>query len=108
VAVLFGNLGDGGTMRAFAMVAAFASLGAISIGAEAERYAQSHRPILSLDPIHDTGAGGLSQFRLDGVDYMSTGSLEPGGDRAVVVTGRCGDILGSTNTSDNWGSTEYQ
>jgi hypothetical protein len=92
MAVLFGNLGDGGTMRAFARVAAFASLGAISIGAEAERYAQSHRPILSLAPVHGSGAGELSQFSLNGVDYGPTGSLERRGRRAFDV--RCSDNLG--------------
>jgi hypothetical protein len=92
MAVLFGNLGDGGTMRAFARVAAFLSLGALSIGAEAERYAQSYHPSLSLAPIQRSGAQELSQLRLDGLDYGPTGSLEPGGRRAVGV--RCSDISG--------------
>jgi hypothetical protein len=43
--ILFGSLGDGSTMRAFGVFAAFASLGAIVFAAEAERYAQVHRPL---------------------------------------------------------------
>jgi hypothetical protein len=89
--ILFGNLGDGGTIRAFAAVAAFATLGAVSIGAEAERYAQRHRAALSSIPGRE--AGGLSRFRLNGVDYGATGSLEPG-QRALVVLGTCSDFPG--------------
>ena len=49
--ILFGNLGDGDTVRAFGTVAAAASLAAIVVGAEAERYAQVHRPALPLTSI---------------------------------------------------------
>jgi len=92
--ILFGNLGDGGTIRAFAAVAAFASLGAISLGAEAERYAESHRAALSLTPNPGSGSAGLSQSRFNSVDYATTGSLEAAAQRAVVLLGNCGDILG--------------
>jgi hypothetical protein len=88
--ILFGNLGDGGTIRAFAAISAFTSLGAIAISAEAERYALGHQAVLSLTSI--PGAGGSSKFRLNGVDYATTGSLEPEGQRALVVPGNCGDI----------------
>jgi hypothetical protein len=91
--ILFGNLGDGGTIRAFAAVAAFASLGAIAIGGEAERYAESHRAVFSLTPIPGSEGAGSSQFRFKGVDYAPTGSLEPGDQRALVVLGSCSDIL---------------
>ena len=92
--ILLGNLGDGRTMRAFGAVAAFASLGAIAIGAEAERYAQTHRAALTLTSIANAEVGDLSQLRLNGVDNAATGSIEPGGQRAVVVLGTCRDILG--------------
>jgi len=86
--ILFGSLGDGGTIRAFAVVAGFATLGAVSIGAEAERYAQSHRAALSLTPIPGLEPGGLSQSRLNGVDYGATGSLEPRGQGALACPER--------------------
>lgn len=92
--ILFGNLGDGRTMRAFGAVAAFASLGAIAIGAEAERYAQTHPAALSLTPIPGSEAGGSPQVRLNGVDYATTGSFDPVGQRAIVVLGTCSDALG--------------
>ncbi len=92
--ILFGNLGDGSTMRAFGALAAFASFGAIAIGAEAERYAETHPAALSLTPMPGSEAGGSPQVRLNGVDYATTGSLDPAGPRAIVVLGRCSDILG--------------
>jgi len=84
--ILFGTLGDGGTIRSFVALAACASVGATAVGVEAERYAQTHRAVLSLTPGHGSEAGGLSQLRL-GVDYRATGALEPGGRR-----GGCGGI----------------
>jgi hypothetical protein len=66
--ILFGNLGDGDTVRAFGTVAAAASLAAIVFGAEAERYAQVHRPALPLTSIPAPKVSGLSQLRLNGVD----------------------------------------
>ena len=92
--ILFGNLGDGNTVRAFGTVAAAASLAAIVFGAEAERYAQVHRPALPLTSIPAPKVSGLSQLRLNGVDYATTGSVEPEGQRGFVVLGTCGDILG--------------
>jgi hypothetical protein len=92
--ILFGTLGDGRTVRALGAVAAVASLGAIGIGAEAERYAQTHRAALSFAPIPNSEPVGLPQLRLNGVDYATTGSLEPEGQRAVVVLGTCSDNLG--------------
>jgi hypothetical protein len=92
--ILFGNLGDGRTVRAFGAVAAVAGLGAIAIGAEAERYALTHRAVLFLTSVPHTELDGSSQLRFDGVDYAATGSLEPGGQRALVVLGTCSDILG--------------
>jgi hypothetical protein len=89
--ILFGNLGDGRTVRAFGAVAAVAGLGAIAIGAEAERYALTHHAVLFLTSIPDTEVDGSSQLRFDGVDYAATGSL---GQRALVVLGTCNDILG--------------
>jgi len=85
--ILFGTLGDGGTIRSFVALAACASVGATAIGVEAERYAQRHRAVLSLTPGHGSEAGGLSQLRLNGVDYRATGALEPEGRR-----GGCGGI----------------
>jgi hypothetical protein len=92
--ILFGNLGDGNTVRAFGTVAAAASLAAIVFGAEAERHAQVHRPALSLTSIPAPTVSGLSQLRLNGVDYATTGSVEPEGQREFVVLGTCGAILG--------------
>jgi hypothetical protein len=92
--ILFGNLGDGDTVRAFGTVAAAATLAAIVFGAEAERYAQAHRPALPLTSIPAPKVSGLSQPRLNGVDYATTGSVEPDGRRELVVLGTCGDILG--------------
>ena len=92
--ILFGNLGDGGTIRAFAAAAAFVNLGAISLGAEAERYAESHRAALSLTRSPGSEAGGLSQSCLSGVDYATTGSVDAGAQRAVVLLGNCNDIFG--------------
>jgi hypothetical protein len=91
---LFGNLGDGGTIRAFGAVAAVASLGAIAFGAEAERYAQAHRPALPLTSIPEPSNAALWELRLNTVDYGATGSIEPGGQREPVVLGSCGDISG--------------
>jgi hypothetical protein len=92
--ILFGNLGDGRAMRAFGAVAAVATLGAIATGAEAERYARTHRAVLFLTSIPNTEVDAPSQLRFNGVDYAATGSLEPGGQRALVVLGTCSDILG--------------
>ena len=92
--ILFGNLGDGETIRAFSVLAAFASLAAIALGGEAERYAQAHRPAVSLTSIPGPEVAGLPQFRLNGVDYAATGSFQPGGQRELVVLRSCGDILG--------------
>ena len=89
--ILFGNLGDGRTMRAFGAVAAAASLSAIAFGSEADRYAQVHRPALPLTSIATPKVSGLSQPRLNGVDYATTGSFEPQGQR---VPGTCSDNLG--------------
>ena len=86
--ILFGNLGDGRTMRAFGAVAATASLAAIAFGTEAERYAQVHRPTLPLTAIPTPKVVGLSQTR---VDYATTGSFEPQAQREV---GTCKDTLG--------------
>jgi hypothetical protein len=83
VMILFGNFGDGRTMRAFAAVAAFASLGAIVSGEEAERYSQVHRP-----------ASPLTGMPRPNLDYAATGSLEPAGGREIVTLRSCGDILG--------------
>ena len=66
--ILFGNLGDGSTMRAFGAVATAASLAAITFGAEVERYAQVHRPALPLTSIPQPGVAGLPQPSLNGVD----------------------------------------
>ena len=87
--ILFGNLGDGSTMRVFGAVAAAACLAAMALGAEAERYAQVHRPALPLTSIPTPKVAGLSQARLNEVDYATTGSFEPEGQR-----GTCSDILG--------------
>lgn len=95
MAILFGDLGDGRTMRGFGAVAAFAGLGAIALGGEAERYAQAHRAALSLIAISKSELGGLPQLRLNGIDYAPTGSFEPGGRRELIVLGRCGDIFSS-------------
>ena len=92
--ILFGNLGDGSTMRAFGAVATAAILAGIAFGAEVERYAQVHRPALPLTSIPAPKVSGLSQLRLNGVDYATTGSVEPEGQREFVVLGTCGDILG--------------
>jgi len=92
--ILFGNLGDGRTMRAFGAVATVASLATIAFGAEVERYAQVHRPTLPLTSIPKPGVAGSPQPRLNGVDYATTGSFEPEGQREFVVLGTCGDILG--------------
>jgi hypothetical protein len=92
--ILFGNLGDGRAMRAFGAVAAVATLGAIATGAEAERYARTHRAVLFLTSIPNTEVDAPSQLRFNGVDYAATGSLEPGGQRALVVLGTCSDIFG--------------
>ena len=81
--ILFGSFGDGRTMRAFAAVAAFASLGAIVSGDEAERYSQVHR---SPSP--------LTEMPRPNLDYAATGSLEPAGRREIVTLRSCGDILG--------------
>jgi hypothetical protein len=92
--ILFGNLGDGSTMRAFGTVATAASLAAIAFGAEVERYAQVHRPTLPLTSISKPGIAGLPQPRLNGIDYATTGSFEPEGQREFVELEACGDILG--------------
>ena len=92
--ILFGNLGDGSTMRAFGTVATAASLAAIAFGAEVERYAQVHRPTLPLTSISKPGIAGLPQPRLNGIDYATTGSVEPEGQREFVELEACGDILG--------------
>jgi hypothetical protein len=92
--ILFGNLGDGSTMRAFGTVATAASLAAIAFGAEVERYAQVHRPTLPLTSISKPGIAWLPQPRLNGIDYATTGSFEPEGQREFVELEACGDILG--------------
>jgi len=92
--ILFGNLGDGSTRRAFAAFAAVASLGAIAIGAGADRYSQAHRAAFSLTSILEPRIGGSSQSDPTGVDYATTGSFEPGGQRELVVLGSCRDISG--------------
>jgi hypothetical protein len=92
--ILFGNLGDGSTMRAFGTVATAASLAAIAFGAEVERYAQVHRPTLPLTSISKPGIAGLPQPSLNGIDYATTGSFEPEGQREFVELEACGDILG--------------
>ena len=43
--ILFGNLGDGNTVRAFGDCRGSPELAALVFGAEAERYAQVHRLI---------------------------------------------------------------
>ena len=93
MAILFGILGDGRTMRAFGAVAAVATLRAVAFGGEAERYAQAHRAALSLTSIPTLEVGRLPQLRAAGVDYATTGSFEPEGRRELVVLGACGDIL---------------
>ncbi len=75
-------------------VAAAASLAAIAFSAEAERYAQVHRPTLPLTSIPKPKVAGLPQPRLDEVDYATTGSFEREGQREFVVLGTCSDILG--------------
>jgi hypothetical protein len=92
--ILFGNLGDGRTMRAFGAVAATASLAAIAFGTEAERYAQVHRPTLPLTAIPTPTVVGWSQNRPGRVDYATTGSFEPQGQREAGDLGTCNDILG--------------
>jgi hypothetical protein len=92
--ILFGNLGDGSTVRTFGAVATAASLAAMAFGAEVERYAQVHRPTLPLTSISKPGIAGLPQPRLNGIDYATTGSFEPEGQREFVELGACGDILG--------------
>jgi hypothetical protein len=91
---LFGNLGDGGTIRAFGAVAAVASLGAIAFGGEAERYAQVHRPASPLTSISEPNNAASWELRLNAVDYGATGSFEPGGQREPATLGSCGDISG--------------
>ena len=92
--ILFGNLGDGRTMRGLGAVAAFASLAATAFGGEAERYAQAHRADFSLVSISKPELGELPQPRLNGIDYTTTGSFEPEGRRELVVLGTCSGILG--------------
>jgi hypothetical protein len=89
MAILFGTMGDGGTVRSFIALAAFASLGAISIGAEAERYAQDHRAAFSLAPEPGSDAQGLPQRRANGIDFGATGGLEREGRR-----GDCNRVAG--------------
>jgi hypothetical protein len=91
--ILFGNLGDGRTIRAFGAVAAVASLGAITFGGEAELYAQVHRPALPLTSIPEPNNAGLWELRPNAVDFGATGSLEAGGQRKLAP-GSCGDFLG--------------
>jgi hypothetical protein len=91
---LLGNLGDGGTIRAFGAVAAVASLGAIALGGEAERYAQVHRPALPVTSIPAPNNAASWELRLNVVDYGATGSFEPGGQRELRGLGSCDDISG--------------
>ncbi len=91
--ILFGNLGDGSTMRAFGTAAAAASLAAIALGAEAERYAEVHRPALPFTSIPNPGLAGSSQ-PVNDVDYARTGSFEQERRRELVVLRTCGDMLG--------------
>jgi hypothetical protein len=91
--ILFGNLGDGSTMRAFGTVAAAASLAAIAFGAEAERYAQVHRPTLPLTSIPKPNVAGLSRPPSE-VDYATTGSVEQERQREFAAPGTCSDTLG--------------
>jgi hypothetical protein len=91
--ILFGNLGDGSAMRAFGTAAAAASLAAIALGAEAERYAEVHRPALPLTSIPNPGLAGSSP-PLNEVDYARTGSFEQECRCELVVPRTCGDMLG--------------
>jgi hypothetical protein len=88
--ILFGNLGDGRTMRTFGTVAAVSGLGAIAFGGVAERYARAHRAAPSLTSLEISG---LSQLRAGVVDYLTTGSLDPKSRRELAVVRACRDIL---------------
>jgi hypothetical protein len=92
--ILFGSLGDGRTVRAFAAVAGIVSVGAIAIGAETDRYAQAHRAGLSVTSILKPEVVGLSQPSLAAVDYARTGSFDPGDRRELTALGSCRDALG--------------
>jgi hypothetical protein len=63
------------------------------LGAEAERYAEVHRPALPLTSIPNPGLAGSPQ-PLSGVDYARTGSFEQERRRELVVLRTCSDMLG--------------
>ena len=83
MAGLFGNLGDGQTIRAVALGAAIACAGAAAIGLGAKRYAETG----------DTPASAelLPQPPANAIDYATTGKLVREERRAFVVLGPWGD-----------------
>jgi hypothetical protein len=86
----FGILGDGRTMRTFALVATFVSLGAIAIGAEANRYALTGRPSLLASFLPQPQGSGIEGPRVNVIDYATTGSVQSKGQHEFIVLGPCG------------------
>ena len=91
--VLLGNFGDGRTMRRFGAVAAFATLGAIVFGGEAERYAQIHRPGAPLASTPNPNIAAAPELRSNALDYKTTGSLAPACRNQTIAFGACNDTL---------------
>jgi hypothetical protein len=91
MAGFFGNLGDGSTIRAFGLVAAFASVGAIALGVAADHYARTGAPGFLAALIPPPQGSGPAGPRTSVIDYATTGLLQPPERRELVVTGPCGD-----------------
>ena len=91
MANIFGVLGEGKTVRAFAAGAAVASLAATVVGFEAERIAQFGGSTIvgSLFPRPQASwrSGGL----VNAIDLATTGSIRTEGQAQLFVLGPCGD-----------------
>ena len=87
----FGALGEGRTIRAFALVATFASLGAIAFGVAAERYALTGSPAFLASLLPNLQGAEPAGAPVNVIDYATTGSLQSKGQHELIVLGPCGD-----------------
>jgi hypothetical protein len=87
----FGTFGDGRTIRAFGLIAAFASLAAVAFGEAADRYARNEPPGFLTSLLPQLRSLGLARPPANAVDYATTGSVQADGRSELVVLGPCSD-----------------
>jgi hypothetical protein len=87
---LFGAMGEGRTVRGFALVAAFTSFGAVAFGVAADRSALTGRSAFFASFLSRPQDSWSAGPRVNAIDYATTGSLQSIGQREFIVLGPCG------------------